>query len=211
MAAGALNLYKIVFAAFAAWACAQSSSTPLPFEFGRMRASMNGGDFTGMFGRDSTIAIWNSATGQLEIEGNKRNGRRRSQIVRITLRCGALPRAGTYAIRNLFSPVSADAFIQPTLWQRIWPLRGERYRAFVSDSIAPGTLVLDSVDSAKAIVKGRFEMALRTFNRFPPETLSVRGTFFGRLYLRQELQGPKPHWAAGMRTDCERIRDAVSM
>jgi hypothetical protein len=172
-----------------------------------MRASLNGRDFIGMFARDSIVAMWHGSVGQLQIHGAERN----SGTVRLILRCGALPKAGIYAIGAISSPASAHAVMKPTLWQRIWPLRGTRSRAFLSDSSAPGTLVLDTVDSAKAIVKGHFKMVLRSVDRTPAETLSVDGTFFGRLYIGQPFPERKMRWAPGMRTDCERIRDAVSM
>jgi hypothetical protein len=175
-----------------------------------LRAKLNGSEFAGVFGPDSILAMWDTSAGQLQIQGDQRGGRR-PNLVRVTMRCIALPKPGNYAIRNLFSPVSAEAFVQPTSWQRIWPLRGERYRAFLSDSMPPGSLMLDTIDSANGVIKGRFTVSLRSMNRTPAETLHVRGTFFGRLDLQQHFPRPKGKRAPGFHTDCERIRDAVSM
>lgn len=205
-------VYKLIVVAVAALAFgSQGSNDQFPFEFGKLRAVVNGRDFTGIFGRDSTIAMWNPSVGQLQIEGARRYGRGRSEIVRIIMRCSFLPRAGNYVISDLRSPVSAEAFLPPTLWQRIWPVHGARRRAFLSDSTARGSLVLDTVDSTNAVVKGRFSVSLSSLDRAPAETLFVRGKFFGRLDLGRDLDGPRQRWAPGMRTDCERIRDAVPL
>ena len=203
---------KLIFAAFVALALTSKvGGGQQPLEFGKLRATLNGREFAGIFGRDSVLAIWDTTAGQLQIEGDKRGGHHRSEVVRLIMRCTALPRAGTYAIGNPSSPVSAYADLAPTLWQRIWPLSGARYRPFVSDSMPRGTLVLDVVDSANGIIKGHFNAALRSFNRTPAETLFVRGAFFGRVDLRQHFLRPKAKWAPGIQTDCERIRDAVAM
>jgi len=204
--------YRVLVAALAVSSCApQDSGREAPFEFGKLRANLNGSEFAGIFGRDSILAMWDTSAGQMQIEGDKRSRGRRPEIVRFTMRCGVLPRPGTYAIRNPFSPVSAEAFAEPTRWQRIWPLHGEKYRAFLSESMPPGRLVLDAVDSANALIKGHFNVSLRSVNRTPAETLHVRGTFLGRLDLQQHFPRPRRRWAPLFQTDCERIRDAVSM
>lgn len=202
--------YQLLIAILTIPACASRSDKEASFEFGKLRAKVNGSQFAGPFAPDSVIAIWDSSVRQLQIEGDRRHGYP-PDLVRVTMRCLGLPKPGTYAIRNLFSPVSAEAFIPPTRWQSIWPYRGIMYRAFLSDSMPPGTLVLDEVDSAKRIVKGRFSVSLRSFNRTPAETLNVRGTFFGRLDFGPPTSRPKGRWAPPFQTDCERIRDAVSM
>jgi len=190
-------------------ACASASAqTQSEFEFGKLRGEVNGKTFAGVFGRNSVIAIWDSSVGQLQIQGDRRERSRRTESVRVTMRCGSVPKPGTYAIGNPFSPVSSEAFIAPTGWERIWPLRGTANRPFLSDSMPPGTLVLERVDS---IIKGRFEVSLRTFNRTPADTLHVRATFFGRLAIYPDYPRPRLHWSPLYRTDCERIRNAVSM
>ena len=191
--------------------CACASSPPqneMQFEFGNMRAEVNGNTFTGGFGPNSTIAVWDTSVRQLQIQGDKHEPGHRTESVRVTMRCGGLPQPGTYAIRNPFSPVSSDAFIAPTGWARVWPIRGKAIRPFLSDSMPPGKLVLERVDS---IIRGHFEVSLRSFNRVPAETLRVRGTFFGRLAVQPDFPRPREHWAPNYQTDCERIRNAVSM
>ena len=205
--------YRVLAAALAALALgSQAAEKQPPFEFGRLRALLNGREFSGIFGRDSTtLAIWDSYAGQLQIQGNDRSHRPWYERVELTMRCGAIPKPGTYAIGDLRSPVSATAVVPPTRWERMWPLHGARYHPFRSDSTAQGTLVLDTVDSAKAIVKGRFNVSLRNLNGAQAETLSVRAAFFGRLHLIHDFAGRRARWAPQMRTDCERIRDAVAM
>jgi hypothetical protein len=191
------------------YACASSAAqTEMQFEFGKLRAEVNGRAFTGVFGPNSIIAVWDTTVGQMQIQGDKRVRGRGTELVRVTMRCGAVPKRGNYAIRNPFSPVSSEAFIAPTGWQRIWPLRGSSNRPFLSDSMPPGTLVLERVDS---VIQGRFDVTLRSFNRTPAETLHVRGTFFGRLDVQPRYPRPRAHWAPEFHTDCERIRDAVPM
>ena len=204
--------YRILAAALAALMLgSQAVEKQPPFEYGRLRALLNGREFSGIFGRDSALAIWNSYVGQLQIAGDERFHRPWYARVRLTMRCGALPKPGTYAIGDLRSPVSAEAVVPPTRWERIWPLHGARYHPFRSGSASRGTLVLDTVDSAKAIVRGRFNVSLRSFEGAPAETLSVRAAFFGRLLLPRNYTGRRAQWAPEMRTDCERIRDAVAM
>jgi hypothetical protein len=202
--------YQLLIAALTIPACASHSDKEAPFEFGKLRAKVNGSQFAGHFARDSVIAIWDSSVRQMQIEGDQRHGHP-PDLVRVTMRCVGLPKPGNYAIGNPFSPVSAEAFVPPTRWQRIWPYRGISYRAFLSDSMPPGSLVLDEVDSANRIIKGHFKVSLRTVNRTPAETLNVRGTFFGRLDFGPPFPRPKARWAPPFQTDCERIRDAVSM
>ena len=203
-----MRLLLCVVCVTAVYACAAPSTQPeTQFEFGRLRAEMNSRSFAGVFGPDSIIAIWDTSSGQMQIEGDKRVRGRFPDVVRVTMRCSGVPKPGNYAIRNPFTPVSADAFIAPTGWQRIWPLRGVRNRAFLSDSMPAGNLILERVDS---LIKGRFEVSLRSFNRTPAETLHVRGTFFGRLSIHNAPR-PHAHWAPTFQTDCERIRNAVSM
>jgi hypothetical protein len=202
---------RIVLATVSVAACAcAASDKETPFEFGKLRAKLNGNEFAGVFGRDSIIAMWDSSAGQVQIEGDQRGGRR-PDMVRVTMRCLALPKAGSYEIRNSRSPVSAEAFLKPSGWQLLWPLRGKRMYVFISDAMPPGKLLLDSVDSANAVITGRFSVSLRSIDRTPAETLHVRGNFFGRLDLRQHFPRPRAQWAPGIRTDCERIRNAVSM
>jgi hypothetical protein len=190
-------------------ACASAAAQTEPqFEFGKLRAAVNGSTFTGDFGPNSIIAVWDTSVGQIQIEGDRRERGRRTEVVRVTMRCGAIPKPGIYAIRNPFSPVSSDAFIAPTGWGRIWPLRGTGNRAFLSDSMPPGTIVLERIDS---IIKGRFDVSLRSFNRAPAETLHVRATFFGRLAIHPYSPRPRGHWGPRFQTDCERIRNADLM
>lgn len=204
--------YSLVIVALTVTACASATSDKeTPVEFGKLNAKLNGAEFTGIFGRDSVIAVWDTAAGQMQISGRRAPLLLSPSIVRLTMRCGALPRPGTYAIRNPPSPVSAEAFVAPTRWQSIWPLRGDRHRAFLSASMPAGSLVLDTVDSANGVIKGHFHVSLRSFDRTPAETLNVRGNFFGRLDLRQPFYRSKVRWAPGFRTDCETIRNAVSM
>src|SRR5712675_2141266 len=84
-----------------------------PFEFGKLRASLNGSEFVGAFGRDSIIAIYNSNAGQIQIAGD-RQVRGRKPSVRVYMRCASFPKPGTYPIRGLRSPVFVEAFLVPT-------------------------------------------------------------------------------------------------
>lgn len=199
--------YSVVVAVLTLTACASAApDKETPIEFGTLNATLNGATFTGISGPGSIIARWDTAAGQMQIEGDKRSARRWPEIVRLKVKCGALPRPGIYAIGGSLSPVSAEAFLAPTRWQRIWPLRGNRRRAFIStDSMPPGSLVLVAVDSANALIEGYFTVSLISFDRTPAETLHVRGNFFGRLDLRQPFPGPRVQWAPGFRTDCDAI------
>jgi len=197
-----LSLAAISASAFAL------APTQQQFEFGKVIGQVNGKTFTGDFGPNSIMAIWDTSTGQLQIEGDRRERGRRTELVRVNMRCRAMPKPGTYAIRNPFTPVSSEAYIAPTGWARVWPLRGTANRPFLSDSMPPGTLVLERVDS---MIKGRFEVSLKTVNRTPRDTLHVRATFFGRLAVHPDYPRPRVHWAPLFHTDCERIRNAVSM
>ena len=202
---------RIAVIALAAWGCASPAAETEPrFEFGKVRAKLNGSDFVGVFGPDSVIAIWDTIPDQMQIEGDKPI-RGRKPLVRVLMRCSALPKPGIYAIKNPFSPVSVEAFLQPTAWQLIWPLRGGRSRAFLSDSMPTGTLTLESVDPVNGIIKGRFAVSLRSFNRSPAETLDVRGTFFGRLQIEPRFPRPSMRWSPLFERDCERIRNAISI
>lgn len=200
-------LRLISFGLLCAWTSTTAQTQAQP-EFGKLRAEVNGKTFIGQFGPNSIIAVWDTSVGQMQIQGDRRAPGHRTESLRVTMRCGGIPKPGTYAIRNAFSPVSSDAFIEPSGWARVWPLRGTRTRAFVSDSMPPGMLVLERVDS---IIKGHFEVSLRTFNRTPADTLHVRATFFGRLAIHPQFPRPREHWAPMFKTDCERIRNAVSM
>lgn len=205
-------MFRTALAALVIFACTSpGAQDETQFEFGRLKATLNAKDFVGAFGRDSIIAIWNTNFGQMQIEGVKRGGRP-PEVVRVTMRCKALPKPGNYEIRSPFTPVSAEAFIQPTSWQRIWPLRGAKFRSFLSDSMPPGSLILDTVDSTSRIVKGRFSVSLRSVNKTPAETLDVRGTFLGRIAVVQStLPSRSLTWSPRFDRDCERIRNAVSM
>ena len=206
-----MRFYLRVLCVALAVVCAYAQSpgqAGTQFEFGKLLAQVNGKDFAGVFGSYSVIAVWDTSVGQLQIQGDKRQTGQRTESVRVTMRCGAMPKPGTYAIKSPLTPVSSDAFIAGTGWERVWPLRGNGNRPFISDSMPAGKLVLERVDS---IIKGRFDVSLRSFNRVPAETLYVRGTFFGRLSIHPDFAQPRERWAPMFQTDCERIRNAVSM
>lgn len=182
----------------------------IPFEFGKLRADLNGSDFVGAFGRDSIIAVYLPSGGTIQIEGDKQvRGRR--PLVRVQMRCATFPKAGIYPIRGLLSPVYVESFLEPNAWERAWPLHGHRIRSFLSDSMPPGRLELDTIDTVAGLIRGRFDVALRSFDRVPAETLTVRGAFFGRLSVKRRFGEPQLHWAPELDRDCERIRDAVYM
>ena len=182
-----------------------------PFEFGKLRANLNGSDFVGAFGRDSIIAIYNPNGGQIQIEGDKQIGGRRP-LVRVLMRCATFPKAGIYPVKGgLRSPVYVEAVLDPTGWERAWPLHGRGMHFFLSDSMPPGKLELDTIDTVGGVIRGRFTVALRSFNRVPAETLNVRGAFFGRLSVEHRFDEPPVLWAPMLDRDCERIRDAVAM
>lgn len=204
--------YRIVFFSFALSGCVtQATEQETPFEFGKLRATLNGSDFVGAFGRDSVIAIWDTLSGSMQIEGNKQV-RGHGPSVRVQMKCTALPKPGTYAIKNPFSPVSAEAFLGASALERLWPVHGRRIHAFLSDSMPPGSLVLDTVDTVNRIIRGRFAGALRSVNRTAAETLYVRAAFFGRLRIEPSFARPPfGPWSPLFDRDCGRIRNAVSM
>jgi hypothetical protein len=179
--------------------------------FGQLAAKLNGESFVGSFGPDSTIALYNPIVGQIQIEGDKRVSGQRPLVVRLQMRCTDLPKLGSYPIGNPFSPVAAEAFLNPSIWDRVWPLHRREIRSFISDSMPPGRLELESIDTTAGVIKGRFAVKLRSFNRAPAETLDVRGAFFGGLRVTRRLGERVPRWAPEFNRDCERIRNAVSM
>ncbi len=183
----------------------------IPFEFGKVRANLNGSDFVGAFGRDSIIAIYSPNAGQIQIEGDKQvRGWR--PLVRVLMRCTTFPKAGIYPLKGgLRSPVYVEAVLEPTGWDRAWPLHGRGIRFFLSDSMPPGKLELDTIDTVGGVIRGRFTVALRSFNRVPAETLNVRAAFFGRLSVEHRFSDHPVLWAPMFDRDCERIRDAVAM
>lgn len=180
-----------------------------PFEFGKLRANLNGSEFVGAFARDSIIAVYDALSGQLQIEGDRQVGGRRP-LVRLVMLCTDFPKAATYPIKGMRSPVHVESYLEPTFWERLWPLHDRRNRAFLSDSMPPGQLQLDTIDTVARVIRGRFEVALRSFNRAPAETLLVRGAFFGRLSVDHRPGGPV-RWTPLFDRDCERIRNEVSM
>src|SRR5262245_42171377 len=186
--------YRIALASLTICGCA----TPIGeqgarFEFGKLRAALDGRDFSGSFGPGSVVAIWSVVPSQMQIEGDKPgNGR---AVVRLTMRCRALPKPGSYTIGDLSSPVSIYASVEPRLWQRASPLRLRRYRPFISDSLRPGILTLDTVDSANGIIKGRFAASLTTFDEPPVRRTNVRGNFYGRLSINTHFPTKNPRWA----------------
>jgi hypothetical protein len=180
-----------------------------PFEFGKLRANMNGTEFVGAFARDSIIAVYDAISGQLQIEGDRQVGGRRP-LVRLVMLCTDFPKAATYPIKGMRSPVHVESYLEPTFWERLWPLYGRRDRVFISNSLPSGQLQLDTIDTVARVIRGRFEVALRSLNRARAETLLVRGAFFGRLSVDHRPGGPV-RWTPLFDRDCERIRNAVSM
>jgi hypothetical protein len=75
----------------------------------------------------------------------------------------------------------------------------------------PGKLELDTIDTVGGVIRGRFAVALRSYNRVPAETLNVRGAFFGRLSVERRFHDPPVLWAPMFDRDCERILNAVAM
>ena len=182
----------------------------IPFEFGKVRATLNGSELVGAFSSDSIIAIYSPNAGQIQIADDKQV-RGRKPSVRVYMRCASFPKPGTYPIRGLRSPVFVEAFLVPTWWERAWPLHGRVIRSFLSDSMPPGKLELDTIDTLGGVIRGRFAAALRSFNRVPAETLNVRGAFFGRLSVEHRFDEPPVLWAPMLDRDCARILDAVAM
>jgi hypothetical protein len=180
------------------------------FEFGKLRGDLNGNEFVGAFGTDSVIAVYDANAGQLEIEGDKKIGGQRPSV-RLVMRCTTFPKAGTYAIKGMRSPVHAESYLEPTALERAWPLYRRVDHAFLSDSMPWGKLELDTIDTVTAVIKGRFSVGLRSFNRSPAETLIVRGAFFGRLGTNHILREPPIRWTPLFDRDCESIRNAVLM
>jgi hypothetical protein len=200
--------FAVAFVTVLACTTHQTERNP-PFEFGKLRANLNGTEFAGAFGRDSTIAIYDALSGQLQIEGDRQVGGRRP-LVRLIMLCTDFPKAATYPIRGMRSPVHVESYLEPTVSERLWPMHGRRDRAFLSDSMPSGQLQLETIDTVARVIRGRFEVALRSFHRIPAETLLVRGTFFGRLSV-DHRSGEPVRWTPLFDRDCERIRNAVSM
>ncbi len=202
--------YRIIACISTICACVVSvTEQAIPFEFGKFRAHLNGSEFAGSFSSDSVIAIYSSNSGQMQIEGNRRRPGN-PRIVRVFLRCTGFPKAGTYAIKSSLSPVSAEAFLGPSAWDRAWPIRGREIRGFISDSMPPGNLILETSDSLNGVVRGRLAVSLRSYNRVPAETLHVKAAFFGRVSM-PEFPWRDLRWSPMFDRDCERIRNAVSM
>jgi hypothetical protein len=180
------------------------------FEFGKLRADLNGNEFVGAFGTDSVIAVYDANAGQLQISGEKQVSGSRPSF-HLFMRCAVFPKAGTYPIKGMRSPVHVQGFLEPTALQRAWPLHGRVDRAFLSDSMPWGKLELDTIDTIAAVIKGRFSVGLRSFNRSPAETLIVHGAFFGRMSMNHTLGQPPIRWTPLFDRDCESIRNAVLM
>ena len=180
------------------------------FEFGKLRADLNGNEFVGAFGTDSVIAIYDASAGQLQIAGDEQV-RGHLPSLRLFMRCAAFPKPGTYPIKGMRSPVHVQGFLEPTALQRAWPLHGRVDRAFLSDSMPRGKLELDTIDTVAEVIKGRFSVGLRSFNRSPAETLIVHGAFFGRLSTEHRFGELPIRWTPLFDRDCESIRNAVLM
>jgi hypothetical protein len=181
-----------------------------PFEFGKLRARLNGSDFVGGFTRDSIIAIYSPGQGQVEIIGEKQV-RGRKPSVRVFMRCAIFPKAGTYPIGGMRTPVYMEAFLEPSAWERAWPLQRREIHSFLSDSMPSGSLELDTIDTVGGVIKGRFAAALRSVNRLPAETLKVHGAFFGRIHMERRFGDRGLGGSPLFDLDCERIRNALGI
>jgi len=217
MAQYSLSSTSVTFLALLTVACVTLAACTTPaterepsFEFGKLRANLNGSDFAGTFGTDSVIAVYDANAGQLQIEGDKNVGGQRP-LVRLLMRCTGFPKAGSYPIKGMRSPVHAESYLEPTALERAWPLHRRVDHAFLSDSLPWGKLELDTIDTVGAVIKGRFAVSLRSFNRSPAETLIVHGTFFGRLRTNRIPGEPPIRWTPLFDRDCESIRNAVLM
>ena len=149
-------------------------------QFGQLTASLGTESFVGTFGHDSTVAVYDPEVGQLQIEGNRRT-KGRSDLVRLVMICEASPEPGTYRVAApFFTPVSAGVFrIRIRRWlPRRW---ARTFQFFISDSMPPGVLELDTLDLQSGAISGRFRVGVRTVNEKHADSLFVSGAFRGRV------------------------------
>jgi hypothetical protein len=186
-----------IFGVIVASACLENKATPP--EFGFLNAMLDGRKFRGHFGRDSVIAIFDEETGHLQIEG-RRGPPLFPESVRLEMNCMSAPTTGTYRIAASFrTPVSAGIYRVGRKW---FPRRDLSFKFFISDSIAPGTLHLDTLDFTSARISGRFETWVRTINEARADSVFMSGNFSGRLDVHHFRGQIRPKFAPAWNRDC---------
>jgi hypothetical protein len=176
------------------------NDAPSPTQFGRLTAAVNGKSFSGSFGPDSIVAVYDVQSGQLQIEGIRQT-RTRTEIVRMIMICEQPPKPGSYAVTSTFSPVTAGYFVTS---RRPWsprPLPSD-VKFFISDSMPAGVLNLDALDIPAGTIKGRFGVGLRTANQRPPDTVFMTGSFYGRVRTVSHPQERWTSWSSGQNRNC---------
>lgn len=170
--------------------------------FGYLTASVDGEPFSGSFGRDSLVAIYDGTVGHLQIEGNDiLNGW--NSVVRLVISCSDTPRVGTYRVSTPFlTPVSAGVYNR---LRRQWLPRPWRtkYRFYSSDSTHPGTLILDTFDLSNRMISGRFDVRVVGRRDMPTESLSVNGAFTGRILITETHRDRQVRWSPLANRDCK--------
>jgi hypothetical protein len=171
-------------------------------EFGHLTASLGGHSFSGTFGPDSTVAIYDADVGQLQIEGNRRVGGW-SEVVRLVMVCESIPDPGAYRVSApFFTPVSAGVY--RTRIRRWLPRRwATAIHFFLSDSMPPGILQLDTLDLKSGAISGTFRVGVRTVNRTPVDTLFVTGAFTGRVRTSTMPRTRPIRFSPQMGRDCK--------
>lgn len=172
-------------------------------EFGFVNAVLDGRKFRGEFGRDSVIAIFDEETGHLQIEG-RRGPPLFPESVRLEMDCKGGPTKGTYQIAAPFrTPVTAGLYRVGRKW---FPRRDMTFKFFISDSMPPGTLRLDTVDLASSRISGRFETWVRMVNELRADSLFMSGNFSGRIHARDSRSKTPPRFSPGWNRDCETVK-----
>lgn len=171
-----------------------------PGEFGQLTASLNGRPFRGAFGPDSTVAIYSAAAGQLQIEGKRRVGEW-TEVVGLVMICENTPGPGVYRVSAPSTPVSARVYrIRIRRWlPRPWRFTGHFY---ISDSMPPGTLNVDTLDFSSGAISGRFSVGVRTYNKKPADSLFVTGAFAGRVLTPKSSRDRPIRWSPQQGRDC---------
>jgi hypothetical protein len=190
------------------FACSvDATRRPPERKFGYLTASLDAESFTGTFGPDSTVAVFNPDFGQLQIEGNRR-GRSWWEVVRVTMVCQRTPNQGAYRISTpFFTPVSAE--VHRTNIRRWLPRQWRTTNhSFISDSITPGILRLDTLDLKSGAISGSFLVRVRTIDQKPVDSLFVTGVFTGRVRPSSFRSTRPVRFSPEMGRDCESAKSS---
>jgi len=206
---------KWVAAAVIATACASGEEpNATTTERDYLSLVVNGAPYVAELGRDSVLAVYNAASGQLRIEGvvNASHG---GPALRLLVRCVGQPGPGVYDIRGLRSPVHAALYLPSSSFKAAAQDLRSQIAAYRSFSAMPGRLELETVNWSRREVRGRFTATLRDLAAVPV-TVTASGTFGARLTIvaggtvggrAQALSGfeARAMWHTKASTDCGSI------